>query len=87
MTLAEIQRIRQWHVAHRSDHPIEYHLWDAVLTLWLLGWVGWLPAFATGDAVWAAPLFLVGMHAPSAYTRWRARAHERQRLRCDWLEC
>lgn len=86
MTLAEIQRIRQWHVEHRHDHPVEYHLWDTVLTLWLLGWVGWLPAFAMGEAAWIAPLCLVGMHAPATYTRWRARAHERHRLRCDWLE-
>ncbi len=89
MTLAQIQRIGQWHVAHRSDHPIEYALWDAVLTLWLPGWGGWLPALATGHAAWAAPLFLAGMHAPSACTRLHppapdgARAHERQRLRCD----
>ena len=46
MTLDELQRIKQWHVDHRSDHPVEYHLWDAMLTLWLMGWVGWLPAFA-----------------------------------------
>ncbi len=85
MTLAEIQRIRQWHVAHRRDHPIEYQLWDAVLTLWLLGWVGWLPAFIMGEAAWTAPLFLAGMYAPSGYTRWRARAHDQHRLRCDWL--
>lgn len=85
MTLAEIQRIKQWHVAHRSDHPVEYHLWDAVLTLWLLGWVGWLPAFAMGGEAWAAALCVAGMSAPTAYTRWRARAHARRRLRCDWL--
>ncbi len=43
MTLNELQRIKQWHVHHRQDHPLEYHLWDAMLTLWLMGWVGWLP--------------------------------------------
>jgi hypothetical protein len=25
MKLAELQRIGQWHVAHRADHPVEYH--------------------------------------------------------------
>ena len=42
MTLNELQRIKQWHVAHRADHPVEYHLWDAMLTLWVMGWVGFL---------------------------------------------
>ena len=31
MTLQELQRIKQWHVAHRADHPLEYHLWDVCL--------------------------------------------------------
>ena len=64
---------------------MEYHLWDVVLTLWLVGWVGWLPAFLMGNAAWAAPLCLLGVYAPTAYTRWRSRAHQRNRLRCDWL--
>ena len=29
MTLEELQRIKQWHVDHKADHPLEYHLWDA----------------------------------------------------------
>ena len=44
MTLNELQRIKQWHVAHKVDHPLEYHLWDLVLTLWVLGWVGCFPS-------------------------------------------
>jgi hypothetical protein len=40
----ELHRIRQWHVEHALDHPVEYQLWDAVLTSWLMGWVGWHPA-------------------------------------------
>jgi hypothetical protein len=84
MTLNELQRIKQWHVAHRGDHPLEYHLWDAMLTLWMMGWVGWLPAFAF-DALWATPLCLLAMSAPTLYVAWRSRAHRAQRLRCDWL--
>ena len=49
MTLNELQRIKKWHVAHRADHPVEYHLWDAILTLWVMGWVGFLPAYAFGQ--------------------------------------
>ena len=84
MNLAELQRIKQWQVRHRLDHPVEYHLWDMMLTLWLVGWVGWLPTFAF-DAVWAAPLCFTAMCAPALYVRWRIRAHAAGRLRCDWL--
>jgi hypothetical protein len=83
MTLDELQRIKQWHVAHRADHPVEYHLWDAMLTLWLMGWVGWLPAIAFG-AVWATPLCMLAMFAPTLYVTWRVKAHRAHRLRCDW---
>ncbi len=83
MTLTELHRIKLWHVAHRSERPLECHLWDAVLTLWLMGWVGWLPAFAF-DAAWATPLCLAGMLAPSLYVAWRMKAHRARRLRCDW---
>ena len=48
MTLEELQRIKQWHVDHKADHPLEYHLWDAVLTFWLrVGWVGFPPTCLT----------------------------------------
>ena len=84
MTLAELQRIKQWHLANRAQHPIEYHLWDAILTLWLMGWVGWLPAYAF-DGLWATPLCALAMFLPSLYATWRLRAHRLQRLRCDWV--
>jgi hypothetical protein len=84
MTLDELQRIKQWHVAHRGDHPVEYHLWDAILTVWLMGWVGWLPALAFG-VVWATPLCMLAMFAPTLYVAWRMKAHRTHRLRCDWL--
>ncbi len=84
MTLNELQRIKQWHVDHRVEHPLEYHLWDLVLTLWLMGWVGWLPACVFGEA-WAAPLCFAGTLLPSLYVAWRTRAHRLHQLRCDWL--
>ncbi len=84
MNLNELHRIKQWHVDHCADHPVECHLWDAMLTLWLMGWVGWLPALAF-DAVWAAPLLLAGMWAPACYVGWRLKAHRSQRMRCDWI--
>lgn len=85
LTLLELQRIKRWHVAHKNTRPLEYQVWDAVLTLWLMGWVGWLPALVL-DLPLACPLCLLGMAAPQLYVRWRARAHARGRLRCDWLE-
>jgi hypothetical protein len=84
MSLDELQRIKQWHVSHRDGHPLECHAWDAMLTLWLVGWVGWIPAF-TFDALWAAPLLAIATAAPSLYVAWRVRAHRAKRLRCDWL--
>ena len=84
MKLEEMQRIKQWLVAHQREHPVEYHTWDAMLTLWLAGWVGWIPAFAF-DALWAAPLLALSMSAPTMYAAWRVRAHRLHRLRCDWL--
>jgi len=84
MTLNELQRIKQWHVAHKRDHPLEYHLWDGMLTLWLMGWVGYLPALAFGQ-FWCLPLCLAGTLMPTVYVAWRMRAHRARRLRCDWV--
>jgi hypothetical protein len=84
MDLDTLQRIKRWHVSHQSDHPVEYHAWDTMLTLWLVGWVGWIPAIAF-DALWAAPFLVLAMAAPALYVNWRARAHKQRRLRCDWL--
>ena len=86
LTLDQLQRIKEWHVAHRADHPLEYQLWDALLTFWIMGWVGWLPAFVFG-VPWAYPLCLLAIWLPRLYVDWRVRAHRARRLRCDWLHC
>lgn len=39
LTLAKLQRIKRWQLAHKQAHPLEYQAWDAVLTLWVMGWV------------------------------------------------
>lgn len=84
LTLSQLQRIKKWHVAHKAEHPLEYQLLDMVLMLWVMGWVGWLPALA-----FEAPLALlpcaIAMLLPQLYVRWRIQAHLAQRLRCDWL--
>jgi hypothetical protein len=85
MDLESLQRIKRWHVAHEKEHPVEYQAWDAMLTLWIIGWVGWIPAF-TFDALWAAPLLATAMSAPTMYVFWRRRWHTQRRLRCDWVD-
>ena len=84
MTLTELQRIKHWHVVHRLEHPLEYHLWDSMLTLWMVGWVGWLPSYVF-ELLWAMPLCMLSMAAPSLYTAWRNKAHREHRVRCDWI--
>ncbi len=84
MTLKELERIKKWHLAHRGDHPLEYHLWDVMLTLWVVGWVGLLPAYAF-DQFWTLPLCGLAIAAPSLYAAWRQKKHRQHKLRCDWL--
>jgi hypothetical protein len=85
ITLAQLQRVKDWREAQRAAHPLECQAWEAVLTVWLMGWMGWLPAY-TFDEVWAYPLCVLGTLAPRLYVYARARAHVSQRLRCDWLD-
>ena len=85
ITLAQMQRVKEWREAQRDGRPLERQLWEFVLTAWLMGWMGSIPAFAF-EAQWAYPLCLLGMFAPGLYVYWRARAHQRRYLRCDWLD-
>lgn len=86
LNLTQLGRIKKWHVEHRAEHPLEYQLWDVMLILWVMGRVGWLPAYAL-DAPWAYPLCLLAMVAPNLYAMARAHAHRAQTVRCDWLNC
>lgn len=85
ITLAQMRRLKNWHAAQREGCPIEKAVWDAVLIIWLIGWIGWIPAFVL-EVSWAYPLCLLGMFAPRLYVDWRLRSHQTHRLRCDWLE-
>lgn len=84
MSLEQLQRVKQWHMAHHQDHPVECRIWDTMMMLWLAGWAGWLPAFLF-DLWWAAPFLAVAMSAPTMYVAMRIKAHQARRLRCDWL--
>lgn len=85
MTLKQMSRLKRWQVAHRQLSPLEYHTWDAVLTLWIMGWMG-LPAalllWQPGEVLLCVVVFFV----PALYMRLRTRLHRRGRLRCDWLD-
>ena len=77
LSLNELQRIKQLARGRTGRTTrMEYHLWDGMLTLWVLGWVGWLPAMVM-DALWALPLCVAGictaaaLRAPGASGRTR----------------
>ncbi|MEK8032617.1 hypothetical protein AACH06_17490 [Ideonella sp. DXS29W] len=84
MTFNQLSAMKAWMVDHRHGQPVEYHAWDAVLTLWLMGWMG-APAFIVLDNLWAEVACVALFFVPRAYLSLRRRLHTRQRLRCDWL--
>jgi hypothetical protein len=84
MSINELARIKRWQVAHKAQHPLEYHTWDAMLTLWLMGWVGILPALIFSE--WILLACALGIGAPGLYVHYRVQAHQRHTLRCDWGE-
>lgn len=85
MSFVQLTAMKAWMVAHRAGQPIEYHAFDAVLTLWLTGWMG-APAFILLDAPWAVIGCVTLFFAPTAYLCLRRSLHLRGRLRCDWLQ-
>lgn len=85
LSLAQLQRVKNWQVTHRIQHPIESQVWEAVLILWLMALIGWLPAYAFG-APSVYPLCILGTFAPRVYVQLRACAHRSGYLRCDWLD-
>lgn len=84
ISLAELQRIKNWHAAQNGAQPVERQIWEAVMTAWVMAWIAWLPAY-TFEAPWAYPLCLLGIAVPQIYVQLRAHAHASGRLRCDWL--
>jgi hypothetical protein len=85
MTLRQLALIKRWHVQHRHRHPVEFQAWDAMLTAWMLGWIGAPAALildAPGGMVGCVFLTLL----PSLYVWCRESLHRRGRLRCDWLD-
>jgi hypothetical protein len=84
MTLNQLHELRLWHQQHWRRRPVEKHLWDLVLTLWLAGWVGGPTAFVVHSA--AAAVVCVGLvFLPGGYVALRTRLHRAGLVRCDWL--
>jgi hypothetical protein len=84
MNVRQMSMLKRWFVDHRERSPLEYHVWDAVLTMWLMGWMGVPPALLLHWS-WALALCVLLYFAPPAYVRLRRRLHASGRLRCDWL--
>lgn len=85
LTLRQLQRLKNWHVAQRGAHPLEYEVWNGVLTVWVMGWTGWLPAYIFNAPV--AYLFCVfGIFSTRIYIAWRTHARDAGYLGCEWLD-
>ena len=83
MTLQQFQSLKSWH-SHHHNRPMERNTWDAVLTLWMCGWIGGAAALVL-SAPWAWVACFGLLFVPNAYVGLRARLHAQGRLRCDWI--
>ena len=83
MTLQQFHSLKDWHHGH-GRHPVEKNIWDTVLTVWLMGWVGAPTAFLL-HAGWAEAACLSVMFLPGLYVALRRRLHRAGWLRCDWI--
>lgn len=84
MKLDQFHELKQWHLRHLHEQPFEKHVWDSVLTFWLVGWVG-APAAFLIHAGWALVLCAALLFLPGVYVNLRRKLHSRGVLRCDWI--
>lgn len=82
MTLDQFHALKIWHAHHAR--PLERNAWEAVLCVWVMGWVG-LPAALLLHLLWAQFSCVAAWFLPRAYVGWRRRLHRAGRLRCDWI--
>lgn len=84
MTLDQFHDLKVWHSRHAGDRPLEAHVWNGVLTLWMCSWIGVPAAWLSGlDGLALAGLALLPL--PGLYVAVRRRLHRRRLLRCDWI--
>ena len=84
MTLDQLHDLKIWYGRHGRRRPIEKNVWDAVLTLWLMGWMG-LPIAWVLHRPFTAASSVALTFLPNAYVALRKWLHRAHRLRCDWL--
>jgi hypothetical protein len=84
MTLDQLATVKDWQVSHRAYHPVEYQVWDAMMTGWMLGWIG-VPVALVLSPFFGSALSGLLLLLPTLYLRGRRRLHRRGLLRCDWL--
>ena len=84
MTLDQFHDLKIWHQRHWRDQPLEKHVWDVVLTLWVAGWVG-APTAILVHAGWALAGCAFLYFLPGAYVRARFGLARAGVVRCDWL--
>ena len=84
MTLQQFQDLRIWHLRQGHRHPVERSIWDAVVTIWMSGWIG-APAAFLLHLGWAEATCIAVWFLPGLYVAARRRLHVRRRLRCDWI--
>ena len=84
MTFDQFHDLMTWHSRHAGDRPLEGHVWNGVLTLWMSSWVGVPAAWVLGlDALALGGLVLLPL--PGLYVALRRSLHRRRLLRCDWI--
>ncbi|HEY4067527.1 MAG TPA: hypothetical protein VGM74_11565 [Burkholderiaceae bacterium] len=83
MRLRQFHALKVWHGQH-GRKPVERNVWDAVLTVWLLGWVGAPTAFLL-QLGWAEIACASVLFLPGLYVALRRSLHRRHWLRCDWI--
>ena len=81
----QLQNVKNWHIAHRLEHPVECRVWEAVMTAWVMAMAGWLPAYALSVPL-VFPLCALGVFLPRLYVQLRADADAASWLRCEWLD-
>ena len=84
MTLHQYHELRLWHLRHWRRHPVEKNVWELVLTIWLMGWVGAPTAFILHSG-WAETACLSVLFLPGLYVGLRRRLHRHGLLRCEWI--
>ena len=84
MTLDELHELKLWHQRHWRDQPLEKHVWDTVLTLWVAAFVG-TPAAVLVHARWGVAACALLYFLPGGYVAVRRRLARAGLVRCDWI--